>query len=193
MMAEALVEDSEAGVRWRAAYALGKLGETMYTTELALALAGDTAEMVRIAAAHALGKLGKLGSEVIPQAESALIQALETDCSALVRQAAVDELHAIALAHPDATLLGRLWAEALAVESSTDNARKMCLAATSVLQNLGTAAVPYARALLKKVRCQNDLKTATGIALDAIMNQMLEEQKQEIIVDLARKPFLLRW
>jgi len=158
-MAEALAGDSDEGVRWRAAYALVKLGGTTYTTEIALALARDTAEVVRETAAHLLGKLGKLELEAMPQAASALIEALGMDGSAAVRWTAAHELHAIAFAHPDATPIGRLWAEARAVKDSKDNARSMCLSATSVLQNLGTAVVPYARVLLEKIWGQNDLET----------------------------------
>ena len=64
------LEDSDAGVRWKAAYALGEIGDERAIEPLIEALK-DSDEYVRKGAAHALGKIA------INEAQSLLQQAKE--------------------------------------------------------------------------------------------------------------------
>lgn len=74
-----LVEDSDAGVRQAAVWALGEIEAVEARTAITAALRRDTSAPVRAAAAEALGKLGQ------KQSVANLLQALRQDEDAAVR------------------------------------------------------------------------------------------------------------
>jgi len=83
------LEDSDAGVRWKAAYALGEIGDERAIEPLIEALK-DSDEYVRGGAAHALGKIGD------KRAVEPLIEALK-DSDEYVRKGAAHALGKIAI------------------------------------------------------------------------------------------------
>ncbi len=78
------LQDPDAGVRWAAALALGRIGAPCAVEPL-IAVLGDEDDMVRMMAAHALGKIGD------PRAGAALTERLD-DESTWVQMAAVPAL-----------------------------------------------------------------------------------------------------
>ncbi|MEH1951738.1 MAG: HEAT repeat domain-containing protein [Nostoc sp.] len=154
-----LLKDESENVRYSAAEALGKLGNTSpQVVEALLGLLKDESQIIRYSAAFALGKLGN----ALPQVVEALLGLLK-DESQIVRSSAAEALGNLDNASPQVVevLLGLLKDESQIVRSS----------AAEALGNLDNASPQIVEALLGLLKDESQIvRSSAAEALGKLGN-----------------------